>query len=128
MHPALKNETAMLQAIDHVQIAMPVGGEDVARSYYDKLLGLGEVPKPPKLAVRGGCWFESGSIRLHLGVEKDFRAAKKAHVAINVRGGQDLRRKLTTAGFMVKDDDEIDGVVRFFSEDPFGNKIEFIEI
>ena len=128
MKPALNTETASLQAIDHVQIAMPVSGEDQARRYYGALLGLAEVPKPPKLAMRGGCWFESGSIRIHLGVEKDFRPAKKAHVALTVHGGQDLRLKLQNAGFPVKDDDEIDGIVRFFSEDSFGNKIEFIEI
>ena len=69
-------------AIDHVQLAMPPGEEQKARDFYEGLLGMKEVPKPPELARRGGCWFESGGVQLHLGVESDFRPAKKAHPAL----------------------------------------------
>ena len=69
-------------AIDHVQLAMPQGEEEAARRFYCDLLGMVEIPKPAELAKRGGCWFASGSVQLHLGVEVDFRPAKKAHPAL----------------------------------------------
>ena len=77
--------TGPFLAIDHVQLAMPPGGEDTARRFYRDLLGMAEIPKPPELAKRGGCWFESGEMQIHLGVEKDFRPAKKAHPALRCR-------------------------------------------
>ncbi len=73
-----------LESIDHVQLAMPPGAEDEARKFYVGFLGLHEVPKPANLAVRGGAWFESEHVAIHLGVEKDFRPARKAHVAFLV--------------------------------------------
>ncbi|MDT9170792.1 hypothetical protein, partial [Escherichia coli] len=73
-----------LQAIDHVQVAIPVGGEERARPFYRDLLGLIEQPKPADMARRGGAWFEAGGIKVHLGVEQDFRANTKAHVAFLV--------------------------------------------
>lgn len=114
-------------AIDHVQTAIPVGGEAAARAYYGTLLGLPEIPKPADMAVRGGCWFAIGDQQLHLGVEADFRAAKKAHVALATEGLLPLRTAITIAGFEIVEDQPVDGRERFFSFDPFGNRIEFIE-
>jgi catechol 2,3-dioxygenase-like lactoylglutathione lyase family enzyme len=117
----------MLCAIDHVQIAIPPGGEDRARAFYGDLLGLVEVPKPPTLAARGGCWFESGAIKVHLGVERDFRASVKAHVAFEVDDVRALSDRARAAGYAVKPDDEIADVERAFVFDPFGNRLEFLK-
>lgn len=116
-----------LTRIDHVQLAMPPGEEEKARSFYSGVLGMKEVVKPAMLAKRGGAWFESGPVQLHLGVETDFRPAKKAHVALAVSGAELLRRKLKEAGYPVREDKAIAGVARFFTDDAFGNRIEFIE-
>ena len=116
-----------LLAIEHVQLAMPAGGEAQARAFYQGILGLTETPKPAALAQRGGCWFEQGSIRLHLGVEADFRPAKKAHPALLVDGLADLRAKLEAAGFTTRDGEPLEGFQRFDTHDPFGNRVEFIE-
>lgn len=113
-------------AIDHVQIAIPRGGEDVARGFYTGLVGLPEIPKPADMAGRGGCWFAVGMLQLHLGVEADFRPAKKAHVALACADLPGLRARLEAAGCTVKDDVPVEGRARFFSEDPFGNRIEFV--
>ena len=113
-------------AIDHVQLAMPVGEEDKARLFYRDLLGMAEVAKPPELAKRGGCWFESGSVRIHLGVEKDFRSAKKAHPALRCGDYTALIERLRRAGVEVNDADDISGVRRCHVHDPFGNRIELI--
>lgn len=112
--------------IDHVQLAMPVGGEETARAFYAGLLGIPEVPKPMPLAARGGCWFEAGQVRLHLGVEADFRPAKKAHPALVVADYAGLVSRLEAAGHPVRPDDELAGVTRGFVDDPFGNRIELI--
>jgi catechol 2,3-dioxygenase-like lactoylglutathione lyase family enzyme len=113
-------------AIDHVQLAMPKGEEAKARAFYAGLLGMNEVAKPEALAKLGGAWFESGPVQLHLGVEHDFRPAKKAHVALRVSGCNVLRGRLSAAGHDVRDDDAITGVTRFFTDDCFGNRIEFV--
>jgi hypothetical protein len=86
-----------------------------------------EVQKPPLLAVRGGAWFETGNVKIHLGIDPDFRPAKKAHVAFTVTGANELRDKLERAGHSVRDDNDIAGVRRFFTDDAFGNRLEFIE-
>ncbi len=114
-----------ITAIDHVQIAIPVGQEAAARAFYGELLGLTEVPKPPTLAGRGGCWFSRGSVHVHIGVEADFRAARKAHVAFRVDEVSSLNVAARAAGYEVKDDDPLDGVDRIFVFDPFGNRLEF---
>jgi catechol 2,3-dioxygenase-like lactoylglutathione lyase family enzyme len=116
-----------ITAIDHVQLAMPSGREDDAERFYSGLLGLKRVPKPPALAVRGGCWFRRGSVQIHLGVEADFRPAKKAHPALVVQGYGALCTKLASAGVAVRPDDELEGVRRCYVDDPFGNRIELIE-
>lgn len=106
---------------------MPAGAEDQARAFYEGLLGIAWVAKPPALAVRGGCWFESGAVRLHLGVEADFRPARKAHPALRVDGLAQLRSRLAAAGVTVRDDEEMEGFERIYVDDPFGNRIELLE-
>ncbi|HKT87410.1 MAG TPA: VOC family protein [Candidatus Sulfotelmatobacter sp.] len=113
-------------AIDHVQLAMPPGSEEAARRFYGDLLGMREVAKPAELAKRGGCWFESGAVQIHLGVENDFRAAKKAHPALRCSDYDGLTGKLRSAGIEVKDDHVIPGVRRCHIADPFGNRIELV--
>ncbi|MGI8525053.1 MAG: VOC family protein [Pseudolabrys sp.] len=114
--------------IDHVLIAMPAGREDEARKFYHGLLGIAESVKPANLASRGGCWFESGSLKVHLGVDKNFVPARKAHTAFIVDGLGDLIRKIEQAGYKVEEQDEpIIGCERRHVWDPFGNRLELIE-
>lgn len=113
-------------AIDHVQLAMPPGEETQARSFYCDLLGMAEIPKPSELAKRGGCWFQSGSVQIHLGVEKDFRAAKKAHPALRCANYDALVSRLKVAGIETIADESIPGVRRCHIFDCFGNRIELI--
>ena len=113
-------------AIDHVQLAMPAGGEARARDFYVGLLGMIELPKPPELARRGGCWFESGAVQIHLGVEADFHPARKAHPALRCFDYDGLVHRLRAAGVEVHEDNNIPGVRRCFVSDPFGNRIELI--
>jgi catechol 2,3-dioxygenase-like lactoylglutathione lyase family enzyme len=116
----------MILALDHVQVAIPAGGEDVARAFYASLLGMTEVVKPAALAARGGCWFSAGSAVLHLGVEEPFAPARKAHPAFLVAELELLGDRLAGAGYdCVRADAEIPGVRRFHTFDPFGNRIEF---
>jgi catechol 2,3-dioxygenase-like lactoylglutathione lyase family enzyme len=114
-------------AIEHVQLAMPAGEEDTARSFYSGVLGITEKPKPPHLAGRGGVWFERGALKLHLGVEKDFRAAKKAHPALLVEGIAALIDRCRAAGYEVVTDEPLEGYTRVYLDDPFGNRIELME-
>jgi catechol 2,3-dioxygenase-like lactoylglutathione lyase family enzyme len=113
--------------IDHVQLAMPAGGESLARAFYGDALGIKEVPKPANLAKRGGCWFEHGDLKIHLGVEADFRPARKAHLALLVTGLPELQEKLKAAGYALKEDEPLEGYLRVYVEDPFGNRIELME-
>lgn len=113
--------------LDHVQIAIPPGGEDQARIFFGELLGLTEILKPPELGGRGGCWFRIGDRQLHLGIDPDFRPARKAHVAVAVEDLAQLRGKLEKAGHQMDDDVAVDGRERFFTSDPFGNRIEFLQ-
>jgi catechol 2,3-dioxygenase-like lactoylglutathione lyase family enzyme len=116
----------MLQTIDHVQLAMPAGEEDMARAFYHDLLGLPEQPKPPELAKRGGAWFESASVKVHLGVETPFVPARKAHIAFLVDRVSDLAERARAAGYEVKDDEDLPGFERVYIYDPFGNRLEFM--
>lgn len=116
-----------LTGIDHVQLAMPPGGEPSARVFYAGLLGLPEMPKPPHLAVRGGCWFESESVKLHLGVDDDFRPARKAHPALLVADLTALVERLARAGVEIVDDEPLEGYSRVYAYDPFGNRLELLE-
>lgn len=114
-------------SVDHVQLAMPAGEEERARSFYEGVLGIREVPKPPHLAVRGGAWFEDGALKIRLGVEKEFRPAKKAHPALLVEGLSDLVEKCRAAGYEVSSDEPLEGYQRVYVSDPFGNRIELME-
>lgn len=116
-----------VRAIHHVQLAMPAGEEDAARAFYAGLLGLAELPKPPHLAARGGCWFAADGVEVHLGVEAGFRAARKAHPALLVEGLGALVQDLAGAGVEVVDDEPLEGYDRVYVSDPFGNRIELME-
>ena len=113
--------------IEHVQLAMPPGGEDAARAFYSGLLGLPERAKPPKLAARDGCWFEGPGVKVHLGVEADFRAALKTHPALLVDDLAALAELLEDSGFPVQPDDPADGRARCYVNDPFGHRIELMQ-
>lgn len=115
-----------LEAIDHVQLAMPPGEEDAARGFYGALLGLPEQPKPPELAKRGGCWFESDAVKVHLGVEDPFRPARKAHIAFKVDDVEALAARAREIGFEVVADENLPGHARIYIYDPFGNRLEFL--
>jgi catechol 2,3-dioxygenase-like lactoylglutathione lyase family enzyme len=116
-----------IKTLDHVQLAMPPGREHHAREFYQDVLGIPEVPKPPHLAKRGGCWFERGNLKIHLGVESDFRPAKKAHPAFVVEQLRELVSRLSLAGYQIVDDEPLDGYHRVYVDDPFGNRIELME-
>ena len=122
---------AEIVGLDHVQIAMPAGGEDAARVFYGGLLGLSEVPKPAALAARGGCWFvgrgDGPGVAIHMGVEADFRPARKAHAALLIDDLAGLRFTLESAGVTVVDDPAEIGVRRFHAFDPFGNRLELVD-
>ena len=115
-----------LETIDHAQVAIPRGGENRAREFYQSLLGLPEQPKPPELAKRGGCWFESAAVKLHCGVEEPFAPARKAHIAFRVDDVAALAERARAAGYEVIDDDLLEGHERIYISDPFGNRLEFL--
>ena len=117
----------MSMQLHHVQLAMPAGEEDRARQFYVDVLGLTEIAKPVALAARGGAWFRGGGLELHLGVESGFRAARKAHPGILVDGLESLSTRLGAAGCAVTWDDDFPGFRRFYVDDPFGNRLEFLE-
>ncbi|SDM80886.1 hypothetical protein SAMN04487981_102635 [Streptomyces sp. cf386] len=117
----------MITAVDHVQLAAPPGSEERLRTYYVGVLGMTEIPKPPVLAARGGCWFQAGSVQLHLGVEGDFRPATKAHPGLRVTGIEGYAARLAARGARVEWDENLPGHRRFYSYDPLGNRLEFLE-
>lgn len=121
-----RSVSAPFVALDHVQLAIPVGGEADARRFYCDLLGMEEIPKPPALAARGGLWLRSGGVVIHLGVEADFRAARKAHPALVCASYGALVASLRAAGREIREDHEIPGVERCHIDDVFGNRIELI--
>jgi catechol 2,3-dioxygenase-like lactoylglutathione lyase family enzyme len=114
-------------AIEHVQLAMPPGMESAAREFYEGVLGIPEVPKPTHLAKRGGAWFERGALKIHLGVEADFRPARKAHPALLVDDLESLIVRLKSHGVAVVEDEPLEGYLRVYVADPFGNRIELME-
>ncbi|MER5835998.1 VOC family protein [Streptomyces sp. NPDC002130] len=117
----------MITALDHVQLAAPPGSEERLRAFYVDTLGMTEVPKPPALARRGGCWFQAGAVQLHLGVEEDFRAARKAHPGLRVTDIEAYAARLAAHKAPVTWDTGLPGHQRFFSQDPVGNRLEFLE-
>ncbi|RHW38055.1 glyoxalase [Neobacillus notoginsengisoli] len=117
----------MLKQIDHVQLAAPEGCEDEARKFYAGIFGFEEMEKPPVLKKRGGAWFKFGSVQLHIGVEELFVPAKKAHPAFEVDNLEALKDHLENNGIQVTEDDHLPGASRFYVNDPFGNRLEFLE-
>lgn len=113
--------------IHHVQLACPPGTEAASRAFYSGVLGLDEIPKPPVLDAHGGCWFRGHRIELHLGVEEDFRPARKAHPGLLITGLDACAERLRAAGSPVCYDSDFPGMRRFYSEDPHGNRLEFLE-
>jgi catechol 2,3-dioxygenase-like lactoylglutathione lyase family enzyme len=114
-------------AIHHVQLAMPRGEEDRGRAFYGSLLGLAEIPKPATLNERGGLWFRIGTLELHLGVEDEFRAAKKAHPGLLIDDLAALVTRLEAAGHTTRPDHLLEGYDRAYVDDPFGNRIELLQ-
>ncbi|MGW7567302.1 VOC family protein [Streptomyces tendae] len=117
----------MITGLDHVQLAAPPGAEEVLRAFYTGVLGMTEIPKPPVLAARGGCWFQAGSAQLHLGVETGFRPARKAHPGLRVTGIDAYAARLAAHGTPVTWNDDLPGHRRFHCADPVGNRLEFLE-
>jgi len=116
-----------ISGIHHIQLAMPAGGEDTARRFYSGLLGIPEVPKPLPQAKRGGVWFETSAIRIHLGIEQDFWPAKKAHPGLLVRDLRSLSKRLTEAGYEVTNGEPLEGYKHIYVNDPFGNRLELLQ-
>ena len=123
----LENMNPRVARIDHIQIAAPAGCETAAREFYGAVLGMEEIAKPQALRARGGCWFQCGDRQVHIGVESDFRPAKKAHPAFAVADLDGLRESLLRRGAPVSDDALAESR-RFYSEDPWGNRLEFVEV
>lgn len=113
--------------LHHAQLAMPAGTEPAVRAFYVGILGMTELDKPPVLAARGGCWFRSGALELHLGVERDFSPARKAHPGMLVSDIDALAARLTASGVDVEWDDDFPGHRRFYAHDPLGNRLEFLQ-
>jgi catechol 2,3-dioxygenase-like lactoylglutathione lyase family enzyme len=114
--------------LHHVQVSCPPGGEDAARAFYGSGLGIPEVPKPPVLAARGGCWFRAEGVEVHVGVEEGFAPAQKAHPAFVVPAGEleALAARLSAAGFVTRWDDDFPGYRRFYTADGNGNRVELL--
>lgn len=125
--PASAGAGVTLVGLEHVQLAIPPGGEDRCRAFWSDLLGMVELPKPPVLAARGGCWFQAGGAQVHVGVEDPFAPATKAHPGLLVDDLHRLATVLEHGGHPVRWDDSVPGVERFHSDDPFGNRLEFIQ-
>jgi catechol 2,3-dioxygenase-like lactoylglutathione lyase family enzyme len=117
-----------VRRLDHILLAMPAGREAEGREFYQGILGIPEAMKPPELAARGGCWFEDGELKVHLGVEKNFAPARKAHPAFIVDDLAGLTARLENAGYSIARDRPLEGYDRIFVDDPFGNRIELMEI
>ncbi len=117
----------MIIELDHMQIAMPKGLEDEARDFYGRILDMEEIAKPNELQASGGCWFQAGLAQIHLGIMPDFVPASKAHPAFLVDDLQELQEQLIVAGVTVLPDSRVSEVNRFYVNDPFGNRIEFIQ-
>ncbi|HEY6474709.1 MAG TPA: VOC family protein [Acidimicrobiales bacterium] len=115
-----------IMRLDHVQLAMPPGGEAQAEAFYSGVLGLERIPKPAPLAARGGCWFRHGDVAVHLGVEEDFRPAHKAHPAFVVDDLAALQDACEAAGVAVRPNPDGEPGTGAYVDDPFGNRIEFV--
>jgi catechol 2,3-dioxygenase-like lactoylglutathione lyase family enzyme len=112
--------------LHHVQVSCPAGGEDAARRFYRDALGIAEVPKPPALAARGGCWFRTEGVEVHVGVEAEFRPAGKAHPAFLVDDIDSVAERVSALAFPVTWDDDFPGYRRFYTADGNGNRVEVL--
>ena len=112
--------------LDHVQLAIPAGGEDRARALFVGVLGMREVEKPPRLS-REGCWFEGGGAAIHIGIDRDFHPATKAHPALLVADLEATKLALEQSGYPIEEDKPIAGYDRIFTSDSFGNRIELMQ-
>lgn len=117
----------LVHGVHHVQLACPEGSEPRLREFYCGVLGMTEVPKPPVLAARGGAWFRSPGVELHLGVEDPFRAARKAHPGLRVRDLDACAQRLRDSGCDVTPDQDLPGYRRLYTADPVGNRLELLE-
>lgn len=124
---APRSSTITLTGLHHVQLAAPPGTEPPMRAFYGGLLGMAEVPKPAALAARGGVWFRGPGIELHIGIEEDFRPARKAHPGILVRDLDEIAGRLRASGLRVRSDDLFPGYRRCYVDDPAGNRIELLQ-
>ncbi|MFB5661788.1 VOC family protein [Alteribacillus sp. HJP-4] len=118
--------TLHITHLDHIQLAAPEGCEQAARKFYSGILCMKEIEKPDLLKRKGGCWFAFGSLQLHIGVETPFQPAAKAHPAFAATDLHELKKILENHGYPCTADDSIPGVQRFYTKDPFGNRLEFI--
>lgn len=119
--------TFSFMGIDHIQLAAPANCEAEARAFYGEVLGMNEIPKPENLQKRGGCWFQCGNQEVHIGVQQEFIAARKAHPGFIVNQIEELKNQLQQKGILIKEEEPINGRTRFFVDDPFGNRIEFLQ-
>ncbi|MDQ0207927.1 VOC family protein [Alkalicoccobacillus murimartini] len=119
--------TTFLSSIHHVQLAAPKGSEDQARTFYTEILGFTEVEKPAQMKVNGGCWFEQGTISLHIGIETPFVPAEKAHPAFYTEDLDGLVEHLKQHNITVEFDTRYEGFKRFYVYDPFNNRIEILQ-
>lgn len=117
----------LFTGIDHIQLAAPKGCESEARNFFNGILGMEEVAKPENLAKRGGVWFQCRAHQIHIGVQEDFIPAKKAHPAFHVENLEALRLHLINNGIEIKEDEPLEGAIRFYVDDPFGNRLEFLQ-
>ncbi|WP_438727700.1 VOC family protein [Parasphingorhabdus sp. DH2-15] len=116
----------MFNAIHHVNLVIPKGEEPRARAFYEGVLGLPEVEQPDEQKVSGGCWFELGTVRIHISIDPDFKPSTKAHTAFQIDALQPLRERIEAAQLPVKEGSDVGGLERFFAFDPFGNRLEFM--
>ncbi|PYF06770.1 VOC family protein [Ureibacillus chungkukjangi] len=119
--------TFHFKAIDHIQLAAPMGSEMEARKFFSEILGFTEIEKPEQLKKRGGVWFAFGNQQIHIGIEEPFAPAKKAHPAFEVDNIEALEQHLTKNNITITKDDNLPGAKRFYVSDPFGNRIEILE-
>jgi len=117
----------VFKSIDHVQLAAPIGSEKEARQFFVEILGFTEIEKPEELKKRGGAWFRSGSVQIHIGIEEPFAPAKKAHPAFEVEDIEAVMEQLKVSGVLFQVDNKLPGATRFYVDDPFGNRLEILE-